>query len=72
MCFFGSAGSEAAMIARWTEAYSLANENAVSARARLIMSGLLVACAMSSDRFSSEEISWSYESTVRDALPGVE
>ena len=44
------AGSAAAMIARWMEAYSLAEENAASARVRWIISGLLVACAMSWER----------------------
>ncbi len=57
-------GSAAAMIARWTEAYSLAEENAARARVRLIMSGLLVACAMSCERLSSEVISWLYWSIV--------
>lgn len=57
-------GSAAAMIARWTEAYSLADENAASARVRLIISGLLVACAMSCERLSSEVISWLYWSIV--------
>lgn len=46
------AGSAAAMIARWMEAYSLAEENAASARVRLIISGLEVACAMSAERLS--------------------
>ena len=46
------------MIARWMEAYSLAEEKAASARVRLIISGLLVACAMSCERLSSEVISW--------------
>lgn len=57
-------GSAAAMTARWTEAYSLAEENAARARVRLIMSGLLVACAMSCERLSSEVISWLYWSIV--------
>lgn len=52
------------MIARWIEAYSLAEENAARARVRLIMSGLLVAWAMSWDRLSSEVISWLYWSIV--------
>lgn len=58
------AGRAAAITARCTEAYSLAEENAARARVRLIMSGLLVACAMSCERLSSEEISWLYRSTV--------
>ena len=41
------------MTARWMDAYSLAEENAASARVRLIISGLLVACAMSVDSDSS-------------------
>lgn len=59
------------MIARCTEAYSLAEENAARARVRLIISGLLVACAMSCERLSSEVISWLYASMVwRLGLPG--
>ncbi|MCF0090969.1 hypothetical protein B0E37_06088 [Streptomyces sp. MH192] len=46
-------GSAAAMIARCSEAYSLAVEKAVSARVRWIISGLLVACAMSCERSRS-------------------
>lgn len=55
------------MIARWMEAYSLADEKAASARVRLIMSGLLVACAMSWERLSSESISPLYASTVSES-----
>lgn len=54
------------MIARWMEAYSLADEKAASARVRLIMSGLLVAWAMSCERLSSESISPLYASTVSE------
>ena len=46
------------MIARWIEAYSLAVEKAARARVRWIISGLLVACAMSWERPSSDSISW--------------
>src|SRR6478752_3319106 len=40
------------------------SSGAASARVRLIISGLLVACAMSCDRLSSEVISWLYWSIV--------
>ncbi len=72
-------GSAAAMIACWMEAYSLADENAASARVRLIISGLLVACAMSWDRLRSERMRRLYASTVTEletsflyALPRIE
>ncbi len=51
-------------MARWIEAYSLAEENAARARVRLIISGLDVAWAMSWERESSETISELYSVTV--------
>ena len=58
------AGRAAAMIARWMDAYSLAVEKAARARVRWIISGLLVACAMSWERASSCSMSRLYASTV--------
>ncbi len=58
------AGSAAAMTARWIDAYSLAEEKADRARVRWIISGLLVASAMSWERPSSRSMSRWYASTV--------
>lgn len=63
-------GSAAAMIARWTEAYSLAEEKADSARVRWIISGLLVASAMSCESSRSWVMTRWYDSTVCVALLG--
>ncbi len=51
------AGSAAARTARWMEAYSLAVEKADRARVLWIISGLLVASAMSWERLSRLVIS---------------
>ncbi len=58
------AGSAAAMTARCMEAYSLEVEKAARARVRWIISGLLVASAMSCDRLSRWSIRRWYASTV--------
>lgn len=52
------------MIARWMEAYSLADEKAARARVRLIISGLDVAWAMSWESERRETISALYSVTV--------
>ncbi len=62
------AGSAAAIIARCTDAYSLAVEKAARARVREIISGLLDASAMSWERPISWVMSRWYDSTVWVAL----
>src|SRR5690348_16828375 len=63
-------GSAAAMTARWTEAYSLAEEKADRARVREIISGLLVASAMSWERPISWVMRRWYPSTVCEEFLG--
>ncbi len=63
------AGSAAARAARWIEEYSLAEEKAARARVRWIMSGLLVASAMSWERSTRFSIRRWYASIVCVELP---